>query len=132
MLFCGSDDKEGSSGSIKCYKFPNTQHMEEFQAHDNQGVEKICVSSDDRHLVSVGRDGCVMVFEIRDKDARSDKLREVLPVSNEILVTKSDLTTLKAEVENLKQDKNELESGGTVASIKDDQIKQLKDKYSSD
>jgi hypothetical protein len=28
ILFCGTDDKERSSGSIKCYKFPNTQHME--------------------------------------------------------------------------------------------------------
>lgn len=27
ILFCGTDDKDHYSGTIKCYKFPNTQHM---------------------------------------------------------------------------------------------------------
>jgi CMP-N-acetylneuraminic acid synthetase len=56
--------------------------MEEFQAHDSSGVEKLCVTADDRYLISAGKDGAVMIFEIRDKEARSDKLKEVLPVSN--------------------------------------------------
>ncbi len=72
--------------------------MEEFQAHDCSGVEKLCVTGDDRYLISAGKDGAVMIFEIRDKEARSDKLKEVLPVSNEILITKNDLDTLKAEI----------------------------------
>ncbi len=67
LLFAGTDNKEQSSGTVKCYKFPSTQHMEEFLAHDNLGIEKICVSSDDKYLISAGRDGCVIVFEIRDK-----------------------------------------------------------------
>lgn len=37
-----------------------------------------------------------MVFEIRDKEARSDKLRELLPPSNEILITKTDMDSIKA------------------------------------
>jgi len=37
-LFCGTDDKDKAAGSIKCYKFPSTAHMEEFQAHDASGV----------------------------------------------------------------------------------------------
>ena len=49
--------------------------MEEFQAHDFNGVEKIAVTSDDKYLISAGRDGCLMVFEIRDKEARSDKIK---------------------------------------------------------
>lgn len=49
--------------------------MEEFQAHDYNGVEKLSVTSDDKFLVTAGKDGAVMVFEIRDKEARSDKLR---------------------------------------------------------
>jgi len=40
------------------------------------------VTGDDRYLISAGRDGAVMIFEIRDKEARSDKLKEVLPVSS--------------------------------------------------
>jgi WD40 repeat protein len=82
LLFCGTDDRDHNSGSVKCYKFPNTQHMEEFQAHDSQGVEKLCITPDDRYLISAGRDGCLMVFEIRDKEARSDKIRETLPIAN--------------------------------------------------
>jgi hypothetical protein len=70
--------------------------MEEFQAHDFNGVEKLSVTSDDKYLITAGKDGALMVFEIRDKEARSDKLREVLPISNEILITKTDMDTLKA------------------------------------
>lgn len=61
------------------------------------------MTSDDKFLVTAGKDGMVMVFEIRDKEARSDKLREVLPISNEILITKTDMDTIKAEIDNLKQ-----------------------------
>lgn len=106
--------------------------MEEFQAHDSTGVQKLCVTGDDRFLVSAGRDGAVMVFEIRDKQARSDKLKEVLPISSEILITKNDLDTLKAEIENLKQEEAQLKSGGGSGPVKDDHVKQLKDKYASD
>jgi hypothetical protein len=70
--------------------------MEEFQAHDFNGVEKLSVTSDDKYLITAGKDGALMVFEIRDREARSDKLREVLPISNEILITKTDMDTLKA------------------------------------
>ena len=49
--------------------------MEEFQAHDNAGVEKICVTHDDKYLISAGRGGTLMVFEIRDKEARPDKIK---------------------------------------------------------
>ena len=80
--------------------------MEEFQAHDNLGVEKVTVTADDKYLISAGRDGCLMVFEIRDKEARSDKIKEVLPVSNEILITKNDLDGIKADIDTLKQERN--------------------------
>ena len=73
-----------------------------------------------------------MIFEIRDKEARSDKLKETLPVSNEILITKSDLDTLKAEIQNLKQEEAELKTGTGIGPAKDDLVKQLKDKNSSD
>jgi hypothetical protein len=34
ILVTGVDDKDKSSGLIKCYKFPLSQHVEEFPAHD--------------------------------------------------------------------------------------------------
>lgn len=36
--------------------------MEEFQAHDNMGVEKLCVTADDKYLISAGHDGALIVF----------------------------------------------------------------------
>lgn len=59
-------------------------------------------------------------------------MREVLPISNEILITKTDMDTLKAEIDNLKQEKKDLEGPNNSGSIKDDNVKQLKDKYLSD
>lgn len=106
--------------------------MEEFQAHDYNGVEKLIVTADDKFLVTSGRDGALMVFQIRDKEARSDKLREVLPISNQILITKTDMDTIKAEIDNLKQEKKDLEGPNNTGSLKDDNVKQLKDKYHSD
>jgi hypothetical protein len=91
------------------------------------------VSNDDKFLISAGRDGCLMVFEIRDKEARSDKIKEILLAANEILITKNDLDALKADIDTLKQEKNELDNLGLAGPVKDDQeLKQLKDKYNSD
>ena len=52
---------------------------------------------DDTHLVTAGRDGCIMFFEIKDKEARGVKLREgFIGDADEILITKGDLEDLKA------------------------------------
>jgi hypothetical protein len=44
-----------------------------------------------------------MVFEIKDQEAKGDKLKDNLAYSNEVLVMKSDLDALKTEIEGLKQ-----------------------------
>lgn len=44
-----------------------------------------------------------MVFEIKDQEARGDKLKDSLVYSNEVLVMKSDLDSLKTEIEGLRQ-----------------------------
>lgn len=54
------------------------------------------VTADDRYLITAGRDGCVMLFEIKDKDTRGLKIKEgYSKFSEEILVTKSDLDDLR-------------------------------------
>lgn len=55
-----------------------------------------------------------------------------MPVSNDILITKNDLDTLKAEIENLKQEAQELNNVTSSGPIKDDEVKQLKEKNASD
>lgn len=42
------------------------------------------------------------------------------------------MDTIKAEIDNLKQQKAELEGPNNTGPIKDDHVKQLKDKYHSD
>lgn len=60
------------------------------------------VTSDDKYLVTAGRDGCVMVFEIKDKDARGFRSRDgYSKFSEEILATKSDLDDLRNQKDNL-------------------------------
>ena len=55
-----------------------------------------------------------------------------MPISHEILITKNDLEGIKADIDTLRQEKNELDNSGGSAHIKDDQLKHLKDKYHSD
>lgn len=83
---------------------PLSQHVEEFPAHDERGVEKLRITHDDRYVISAGRDGCLMIFEIRDQEAKGDKVKDTLAPSNEVLVMKSDLDSLRTEIEGLKQE----------------------------
>jgi len=51
-------------------------------------------------LVSAGKDGVIIIFEIKDKEAKSLKLREGFPkYADEILVVKRYLEELKAHKE---------------------------------
>lgn len=61
------------------------------------------VSFDDHNLVTAGKDGCIMVFEIKDKEARGLKLRDGFTgVPDEILITRGDLEDIKTQKDNLK------------------------------
>jgi hypothetical protein len=75
----------------------------DYIAHDERGVEKMRISHDDRYLITSGRDGCIMVYEIKDKDARGGKYKEgYSKPSEEILVTRADLDDLKTNKDGLK------------------------------
>ena len=51
---------------------------------------------DDKYLVTAGKDGCIMVFEIKDKEAKGLKLRDgFIGVPDEILITRGDLEDIK-------------------------------------
>ena len=71
ILFGGINDENRSSGAIRCYLYP-LEHgkFNDYVAHDERGVEKLRVTNDDHYLISAGRDGSLMVFEVKDKDAR--------------------------------------------------------------
>ena len=73
LLFGGIQDKNKSSGSIRCYPVPLNAKPTDYPAHDNKGIEKMRITSDDKYIITAGRDGCVQLFEIKDKDARGMK-----------------------------------------------------------
>lgn len=75
----------------------------EYQAHDERGIEKLRVTSDDQYLISAGRDGVIIVYEIKDKDARGIKYKEGFSkAADEILVSRPDLDDLKSTKDALK------------------------------
>ncbi len=59
-----------------------------YQAHDERGIEKMRVTADDQYLITAGRDGAIVIYEIKDKDARGLKLKEgISKPAEEILIT---------------------------------------------
>jgi len=92
-------DDTKSAGAIRCYKYPLTGtgggSYAEYQAHDEKGIEKLRVTADDQYLISAGKDGAIIVYEIKDKDARGIKYKEGFSKSaDEILVSRPDLDDL--------------------------------------
>ena len=65
MLFLGISDDQKDNGGIRTYKFPLSNAYQDYLAHDYQGIEKMRTTPDDTHLVTAGRDGCIMFFEIK-------------------------------------------------------------------
>ena len=43
------------------------------KAHDERGIEKMRVTNDDHYIITAGKDGCVMLFEIKDKEGKKNK-----------------------------------------------------------
>ena len=64
------------------------------------------VTNDDLHLITAGRDGCIIIYEIKDKEARGGLRRnEGYPdFSDEVLVTKEEIQGIEAELKNKMRD----------------------------
>lgn len=100
LLFCSISDENKSSGAIRCYQYPlNHDRHNDYIAHDERGVEKIRITHDDKYLISAGKDGCVMIFEVKDKDARGKMRTGYSKPADEILVSRADLDDLKTNKE---------------------------------
>ncbi len=54
----------------------STGKYNEYIAHDEKGISLLRMTYDDHFLISAGNDGCLIVFEIKDKDARGMKLKD--------------------------------------------------------
>jgi len=98
MLFTGAEN-----GTVQSWKFPLMGEYQEYQCH-SRAVTRMCITYDDQHLFTVSDDGCLLIIDVRDKEIRAAKRdKEMLPFSEEILVTKSDLEEkeqLTSELQN--------------------------------
>jgi len=66
-LFAGIADESKSSGAVRCILFttPTNTKFYDYPAHDDQGIEKLRITYDDKYLITAGKDGCVLLFEIK-------------------------------------------------------------------
>jgi len=65
------------------------------------------VTDDDLHLITAGNDGCIIIYEIKDKEARGRKFSrtEGYPnFSDEVLVTREEMKQLKTDLKNKLRD----------------------------
>lgn len=67
-IFAGCGD-EGRPGAIQIWKFP-LEKLNEVQAHGPGGIERMRLSHDNQFLFSAGRDGTLMIMNVKDKDPR--------------------------------------------------------------
>lgn len=118
LLFAGVGEPD-HAGAVRVYNFsPLTGDFVHYAAHSGP-VERLCVSYDDCHLFSVGADGCLIIFEIKDRDIRALKReREALglPPAEEVLITKPDVEELHQQIENLITINRDLESSSKMHS----------------
>mmetsp|Transcript_31356 Transcript_31356/g.74513 ORF Transcript_31356/g.74513 Transcript_31356/m.74513 type:complete len:1197 (-) Transcript_31356:67-3657(-) len=132
MLFTGAEN-----GTVQSWKFPLSVEFQEYQCH-SRSVTRMCITYDDTHLFTVSDDGCLLIMDVRDKEIRAAKRdKEMLPFSEEILVTKSDLEEKTAQTADLKNKVDELQTHiGYQLRLKDkdtkDKLNQLTDKFTQE
>ena len=128
----------GHPGSIRCYPFNPFDHKAtEYQAHAG-AVERIAMSYDDTHLFSIGSDGTLCIFEVKDRDMRRRE-RELIGMvlSNELIITKGEIDDFIIQIETLKASKldvlsvNKLQLDRAVQE-KQDLIEKLKEQVVTD
>jgi len=105
MLFGGTGD-EGSPGYVRSFKFPITGDFTEYPCA-SAPITRMRMSWEDQFLFVASEDGCVQIFEVRDKD-KSDASTVIQSWAEEILVTKSDLEEKNALMTELKSKVDEL------------------------
>lgn len=115
VLFAGSSD-HSRPGYVRAYAYPTTGDFDDYPCGGSH-VTKMRITHDERFLVSADDQGCICVFELKD---RSDRFQRAAPTgapelltlddwSDEILVARSDLddkdqtiAELHAKVDELK------------------------------
>lgn len=131
MLFSGT-----SNGVIRSFAFPLTGVVKDYQCH-HKPVSRMRITHDDAFLFSVSEDGCLAIFNIKEKDGRVPKNErpDRVPFSEEVLVTKSDLEEKNALMSELRSKVDELTASNEYQIRLHDinhqeKLKEVSEKYS--
>lgn len=79
LIYKVSDDSKGNAKIDK---------INEIQAH-SKPIERMRMSFDNHHLFTAGKDGCLIIHDVKDRDPKGKtRERDCLPFSDEILTEK--------------------------------------------
>ena len=97
------------SGALRMYKFPLTGEFQEVKGH-NSSITRLRMTWDEQLLVTASEDGCLFIYDVKDKDAKAAARREQerLDYAVEVLVTRSELDEKKSRMSELEQQVAEL------------------------
>ena len=101
ILFAGVGDMGETNfpGAIQVWKLP-FEKAAEIQAHASP-ITRLRITHTNTHLFSVGVDGMLAIFDVKDRDPKRDPEGITLRFSQEILSEKAEVETLMAEEDQL-------------------------------
>lgn len=101
-LFVGTSEKD-APGCIQIYKI-SFEKICDVQAH-SKPVERMKLSHCNQYLFSTGQDGCLILYDVNDRDTKDRKSEITLPYSEQVLTLPSQLEEYK-NVRDQKQAEN--------------------------
>ncbi len=102
-------------GTVKYYKFPlSAGECTDIQAHSEE-VKRMKISRDDKYLFTVGKDGCVIIYEIKEREKTRESKELALMYSDEILTDKQELNEIQQKLEDAKNKNKELSGQKGIA-----------------
>ena len=126
VLFAGVGDPK-LPGAIQIWKMP-LEKASEIQAH-SKPIEKLRMNSTNTHLFSVGQDGMLCIFDIKDRDPQKTGMGfNMLQFSQEILTEKTDMDAYLNEQEQLSQEYSSLKDSNDNGVEKQLSVKKQLDK----
>jgi chromosome segregation ATPase len=135
MMFAGTE-----SGLLRSFAYPLTGEWADVPCHA-AAVSRLRLSQHDAFLFSAGDDGCLAIFDVRERDAASKagkrKPELQMPWAEEVLVTKSDLEEKQQSMVELQAKVDELTLQNEYQlRLKDmnyqERIKEITDKFQTE
>ena len=106
--------EEGKTGSIQIWKFP-LEKINECQAH-GKGISRMNLTYDGKFLLSAGKDGTIMIHDVKDRDIRGQELERAFDYgvinnfAEEILTEKTAMEQYEAQQDSLETELNQVKN----------------------